>query len=271
MYNILGQSAFWIINKKLASLYGLESALIISDLVSKYDFYKKSNQLDEQGYFFIVSKNIENETGLSYRRKQYPIINKLREEGILYTKRIGMPSKLYVKVNFNKLSELLGEEKTEDVITELIVEAKPKTHGKDKFESKEELLNAVEEIYVAYPSRCVIRNTSTGKTKKNKDKIQRLLYEKTKSELIDVIKWYVKTCKDDNVYMKNFSTFLNNLPEIDEPVQEKSKEKPEITKLVKWLSSNYMMKSPDDKSTKVVKKLRGLGYKNEDFLKQFEK
>lgn len=86
---------------------------------------------------------------------------------------------------------------------------------KDKI-NKEISIDDIDEIYNCYPSKCVIRGASTGKTAKNKEQIKRLLKSSnTKQTLIDIINYYINDCKKNKVYMKNFSTFLNNLPDID--------------------------------------------------------
>lgn len=75
----------------------------------------------------------------------------------------------------------------------------------------------INNIYSLYPSRCVIKNSSTGKGSKNKEQIKKLLSNgETKDSLEKVIKFYVDDCKRNKVYMKNFTTFLNNLPEVHE-------------------------------------------------------
>lgn len=74
----------------------------------------------------------------------------------------------------------------------------------------------IEEIYNSYPTRCVVGGRSTGKSAKTKDKIKTLLKTITPEKLIDTIKWYVEDCKKTNTYMMNFSTFLNNIPDVPE-------------------------------------------------------
>lgn len=71
----------------------------------------------------------------------------------------------------------------------------------------------IDEIYSLYPSKCVVKNTSTGKSKKDKDKIKSLLKDVSKDFLISTIDRYSRECKAGGIYMKNFSTFLNNLPD----------------------------------------------------------
>lgn len=73
----------------------------------------------------------------------------------------------------------------------------------------------IDEIYNAYPTKCPVKNSSTGKSKKtNQEKIKSLLIKDyTKDELKSIILRYVDLCVKDKVYMKNFGTFLNNIPD----------------------------------------------------------
>lgn len=87
---------------------------------------------------------------------------------------------------------------------------KEKEKGNDNEKEKEK----IEEIYNSYPTRCVVGGRSTGKSAKTKDKIKTLLKTTSSDKLVDTIKWYVEDCKKTNTYMMNFSTFLNNIPEI---------------------------------------------------------
>jgi len=74
----------------------------------------------------------------------------------------------------------------------------------------------IEYIYNLYPSRCDTRKTSTGKTKKNKDQIKKLLKDHSKEHLESTIKKYIEESKQAKSYIKNFGTFLNNLPDYEE-------------------------------------------------------
>ena len=79
----------------------------------------------------------------------------------------------------------------------------------------------IDEIYKLYPSKCVVQNRSLGKTSKNKDQIKKLLKDRPVEELTSIINRYISECKKDQVYMMNFKTFLNNLPDYSsEPIKE---------------------------------------------------
>ncbi len=74
---------------------------------------------------------------------------------------------------------------------------------------------SVERIYKAYPTKCPVRGASTGKCDKNRAQIRRLLKDHSETDLLYTIHRYVKECTEGQIFIKNFSTFLNNLPDYD--------------------------------------------------------
>ena len=82
--------------------------------------------------------------------------------------------------------------------------------------------NDVNFLYSLYPTKCPIKNNSTGKGDRNKKQIEKLLKSKTKEELKNTIEFYIDDCKRSNTWIKNFSTFLNNLPEVNQMVYFKT-------------------------------------------------
>lgn len=78
---------------------------------------------------------------------------------------------------------------------------------------KENNIADIDFLYSLYPSKCPTRNISNNKTQKDKSKIDKLLKSKTKVELTEIFNTYIHECKSKKVYMKNFSTFLNNIPD----------------------------------------------------------
>jgi len=76
--------------------------------------------------------------------------------------------------------------------------------------------NTIIQIYNLYPSICPTKKTPTGKSAKDKDKIKSLIDSIGVEKLKSTIEKYVKDCEKGKVYMKNFKTFLNNLPDYDE-------------------------------------------------------
>ena len=80
---------------------------------------------------------------------------------------------------------------------------KPQSYGVDDF---------IDRMYLIYPTRCPKRNASLGKTKKDKDRIRKLLKHYSMEEIERVFKHEIEE-KYEKQYMQNFSTFLNNFPD----------------------------------------------------------
>ena len=77
--------------------------------------------------------------------------------------------------------------------------------------------DSVNDIYNYYPSKCSVSNRSTGKSrKKDCKKIEQLLKEYSIDKLKSIIDRYKSECLNTKTYMKNFATFLNNIPDYDE-------------------------------------------------------
>ena len=90
----------------------------------------------------------------------------------------------------------------------------------NKIEDKREKIDI---IYKHYPSKCKNRGTSTGKSSKDKEKIAKLLKTHSEEHLIACIDFAIK--EGQKGMLKNFSTFLNNLPDLDEVNQDQEQEK----------------------------------------------
>lgn len=77
-----------------------------------------------------------------------------------------------------------------------------------------DILDAVNKVYKAYPAKCPARGTTTGKCRKDKDRIYYLMTKQgyTAQGLINAIDKYVNEAYSTGCYLKNFSTFLNNIP-----------------------------------------------------------
>jgi len=81
-------------------------------------------------------------------------------------------------------------------------------------DSKSFTKNDVDDIYKLYPSKCPIRKASSNKCSKDKDKIESILKSgKTVDEFKESIKKYISGCIETKTYVKNFKTFLSNMPD----------------------------------------------------------
>lgn len=70
----------------------------------------------------------------------------------------------------------------------------------------------IDKIYALYPTKCPKRGTSLGKSRKDKERIKRLLKLYSMDEIEKVVKHEIEE-KYEKQYMQNFSTFLNNFPD----------------------------------------------------------
>ena len=100
-----------------------------------------------------------------------------------------------------------------DIDSNSIMSGKP-----DDTQSKRKVIvynTDVDLVYYTYPAECPVRGASNGRCSKNKDKIRALLKNTTAEDLIAIIKRYESECIKTKTFMKNFTTFLNNIPDYD--------------------------------------------------------
>ena len=85
-------------------------------------------------------------------------------------------------------------------------------------------------IYSVYPSKDVVKNIkgvyrSTGKSLSDKSKIEQILKNMSVEYFQSMILRYKKECQASGTPLKNFKTFLNNLPDYDEEIKKDNEEK----------------------------------------------
>lgn len=83
-----------------------------------------------------------------------------------------------------------------------------------------DLTDDVDKVYKAYPTVCPVTAKRTGKSSKDKIKIKSLFKTHTSDELLKIIELYVLEVKRDGFkQIKNFKTFLNNLPDYGDELE----------------------------------------------------
>jgi hypothetical protein len=113
------------------------------------------------------------------------------------------------------------EEPTKDTFAEAKIQAK----GKAKSQANSGIgigIEIVNRLYSLYPNKCPVKNTSTGKGEKDKKKIGELLKTKSELEIETAINNYIADSRNGGRYIKNFSTFLNNMPDMIEEVKQEN-------------------------------------------------
>lgn len=82
--------------------------------------------------------------------------------------------------------------------------------------SKNQSGGEIDEIYKLYPGKCPVSSRVTGKSSKDRDKIKKILKTISYQELKETINLYLEECIKTKTYIKNFDTFLNNLPDLND-------------------------------------------------------
>ena len=103
--DFLANDNYIIINKEIATLYGLDEAIILGELASEHKYWQKNGGLKD-GYFYSTIENIEKNTTILEKRQRLAL-NSLKEKGIIDIKRMDIPAKRYIKINTEKLLSLL--------------------------------------------------------------------------------------------------------------------------------------------------------------------
>jgi|TARA_R110000824_G_scaffold272287_2_gene460792 hypothetical protein len=128
MINLLSSSAFYIVNKKLSKILGIEAALLLADLISKNAYFENTK------WFFNTENNILRDTTLS-AYKQRLALKVLRDYKIIITKRKGTPAKQYFYINHDILMHLISCEEIEQLVVKDLdskSEKNPTTINKNK-------------------------------------------------------------------------------------------------------------------------------------------
>ena len=143
LLNILSQNNWFLYNKTLAKHLSVECAILVGFFSTEYTYYKKQDKLvniDGHMCFYCTREKIYNETGLTetVSRKATKL---LRETGILFFKKEGMPATNYYDINEEILQKYLEstEKSSSNKINEQVL-------LKDKDKSLEKISQVISNI-----------------------------------------------------------------------------------------------------------------------------
>lgn len=104
---LLMSSNYWTLNKTIVSIFGIETALLLTV------FAEAENMMaDKDGWFYQTTSTIEKITTLK-RFKQDNSIKELEDMGILVKEVRGMPAKKYFKIDYKALNDkIVGNQQT---------------------------------------------------------------------------------------------------------------------------------------------------------------
>lgn len=104
---ILGNGAFWIVNKYIAKATSIEAALMLADLADKAEYFNNRGETTADGFFYNTADDIADNTGLTYHL-QKKALKLLKDAGFIETKLKGVPAKLHFKIVENKILNFLN-------------------------------------------------------------------------------------------------------------------------------------------------------------------
>lgn len=97
---LMASSGYWVLNKKLVAMYGVETAFFLTSLAEAETYVTKG----KGGWFYQTIETVESLTGLT-RYKQDRALKELVDDGVVETDVRGMPAKRYMKLNYKRLHD----------------------------------------------------------------------------------------------------------------------------------------------------------------------
>jgi hypothetical protein len=94
-------SGFLVVNKTLIRNLGLIPAILLSNYIDKYTYFKEKTP-ENDGWFYLTHEQQMDQLGIGeFLIRRYK--NVLKEKGILITKTKGIPSKEWMRIDFTAL------------------------------------------------------------------------------------------------------------------------------------------------------------------------
>lgn len=105
---ILATDNFITVNRTVASIVGLEAAVIFGELASESNYWSQHNP-DADGWFFSTVENLEKRTFLS-AHQQRNAIQRLEEQGWIETEKKGMPARRFIRMKEAEIIKSLNNQ-----------------------------------------------------------------------------------------------------------------------------------------------------------------
>ncbi|MGE5438050.1 MAG: hypothetical protein ACM3O3_12625 [Syntrophothermus sp.] len=172
-----------IVNKRLAFNIGLNEAILYTELISKFKYFKSRNELDSEGYYYNTHENIYIDTCLT-KRQQITLFKNLEDLGLIKCKNKGVQG-LGTKVRHIKIIEDF------DLIMDFLIEPEERIK---KYKNKRKNNNE------SYPQSEYIDNSI---------KEQNVTSKSNKKSLHKVTKSNPNNTKDNNTNFNNTNQSIN--------------------------------------------------------------
>jgi len=199
IYELLRSDGSITTNKNLIRAIGLQEAVLYSELLSRYFYFKDKGQLQADGSFFNVSEDLQDGTGLS-EKQQRSLIKKLKLLGLINVKVKGLPARRYFYLTA-----------TDEILTKLI------TQGKEIHQLRQKVRTRTYKIAEPDVTKGKSNNTNFNNTNSNNTKNLHHLnelkdvYVSTYIEIADMYGYKSKRATTDN--LNYIQTSINTIRE----------------------------------------------------------
>lgn len=207
---LIASGNFISVNRDLIKAFGIETALLIGELASEYDYYSKRGELTDNCFYSTV-RNINNNTGLS-EHQQRQAFNILKENGIVEIVKKGLPARRYVKINeevflsvWDKWCKNYG---TGDLKNKAQKKEKLKTNNNKENKNKKNnniYNDEFEKLWKLYPRKQGKAKALQAYIKARKNGVE---YETIKKGVENYSR-YVENNRIEQEYIKHGSTWFN--------------------------------------------------------------
>ena len=113
--SLLCSDNFIVVNKALAKEIGLEAAVVLGALVSKYKYWSDRGELKD-GFFYSTVEDLKESVFLS-AYSQREAIKRLQEKNLIEVKKMGLPSRRYIKINIETLENMFNDKSLKNLTT----------------------------------------------------------------------------------------------------------------------------------------------------------
>lgn len=111
--DLIKSTGYITVSKELAREIGLHESMILSELISQYEYFKNRGELNHEGYFYCTIDKMEKQTTLT-RELQDKAIKNLIKLNLIKKEIKGLPAKRHFKINEQEIFKLFLTKKTEE-------------------------------------------------------------------------------------------------------------------------------------------------------------
>ena len=104
---LLANDDFIAVNRTVASVVGIDGAIMLGELASEYKYWDDRGELKD-GMFYSTIENMEKNTYMSAYNQRIALA-KLEEAGLITVTKMGMPAKRYIKIHEDKVLEVFND------------------------------------------------------------------------------------------------------------------------------------------------------------------